>query len=214
MIKVLLVDDQFSFSEVLGYTLEKSGEIQVLGYAANGREALEKCKKQRPDIVLMDLQMPGCDGVEGTALLKEFDSSIKVLILTTFNDDINISSALQKGADAYVLKETGTPELLSAIKNVLRGMGILHGDVMKKLSRILPQTDKEKHFKLIESLNLVERELDVIGYIVDGLSNKEIADKLGYSEGSVKNMVTVILSKTCSKDRTQLAVYAIKNKLI
>lgn len=214
MIRIVLADDQPSFSEALKYTIEKNEEIQVVGCALNGYEALDLCKRHNPDIVLMDLQMPKCDGIEGTILVKNYNSKIKVLILTTFNDDVDIIRALQKGADGYVLKEIETSELIAVIKSTINGLGIMHKNILEKVSKMLPKAVPQDYFKTIENLGLGTRELDIIGYVVDGLSNLEIAKKLSYSEGTVKNMVTNILSKTGTKDRTQLAVYAVKNKIV
>jgi len=214
MIRIIIADDQPNFAEALRYTIEKSGEIRVAACALNGYEALELCKKHAPDLVLMDLKMPKCDGVEGTLLVKGFNSTIKVLILTTFNDEVDITRALQYGADGYVLKEIETAELVAAIKGTMNGLGIMHNAILKKVSKMLPQVENQDYFKTIERLALSSRELDIIGYVVDGLSNMEIAGKLGYTEGTVKNIITGILSKIGLKDRTQLAVYAVKNKLV
>ena len=214
MIEIVLVDDQPSFSEALKYTLEKSGEVLVVGCASNGYEALELCKKNNPDAVLMDLQMPDCDGVEGTLLIKNYDSKIKVIILTTFNDDLDITRAIQNGADSYVLKEIETAELMTVIKSVSNGFGIMHNSILAKVSKMLPRTVQKDYFKTIEDLGLSSRELDIIEWIVDGLTNVEIAKKLGYTEGTIKNMISGILLKIGVKDRTQLAVFAIKNNLV
>lgn len=214
MIEIVLVDDQPSFSEALKYTLEKSGEVLVVGCASNGYEALELCKKHNPDAVLMDLQMPDCDGIEGTLLIKNYDSQIKVIILTTFNDDLDITRAIQNGADSYVLKEIETAELMTVIKSVSNGFGIMHNSILAKVSKMLPRTVQKDYFKTIEDLGLSSRELDIIEWIVDGLTNVEIAKKLGYTEGTIKNMMSGILLKIGVKDRTQLAVYAIKNNLV
>lgn len=214
MIKIVLVDDQASFSEALKYILEKGGEVLIVGCASNGYEALELCKMYNPDVVLMDLQMPYCDGIEGTLHIKKHDRRIKVIILTTFNEDLDITRAIQNGADSYVLKEIETTELLMVIKSVINGFGIMHNDILTKVSKMLPRTTHKDYFKTVEELGLSSRELDVMECIVDGLTNIEISKKLGYAEGTIKNMITGILSKIDVKDRTQLAVYAIKNKLV
>lgn len=214
MIKIVLVDDQPEFSEALKYTLERSEEVLVVGCALDGHEALELCKTYNPDVVLMDLQMPNCDGIEGTLLVKNYDSKIKVIILTTFNEDEGISKALTNGADSYVLKEISTTELVSVIKSVFNGFGVMPNEILTKITKMLPKQREEDYFKTIESIDLQSRELDVIEYVVDGLSNSEIAKKLGYTEGTIKNIMSGILLKIGVKDRTQLAVYAIKNNLV
>lgn len=214
MIKVVLVDDQPEFSEALKYTLEKSGEVLVAGCALDGYEALELCKIYSPDVVLMDLQMPNCDGAQGTTLIKNYDNKIKVIILTTFNEDEGITMALKNGADSYVLKEILTTELVKAIKSVFNGFGVMPNEILTKITKMLPKQREKDYFKTIENINLDSRELDVIEYVVEGFSNSEIAKKLGYTEGTIKNLMSGILLKIGVKDRTQLAVYAIKNNLV
>ncbi len=213
MVRVLLVDDQRGFIDAVKYTLERSGEVEVIGWALNGREGYELCKKQKPDLVLMDLRMPGCDGIEGTQLIKKYDPSIKILVLTTFNEDAYIFKALQNGADGYVLKEMETSELVSAIKGVMGGLGVIDDNVLRKVSRML-NTSSGEEVKTADECDLLGREIEVMKFVVDGMSNKEIAVKLNYSEGTVKNLITSILAKLDLKDRTQLAVFAIKNKLV
>lgn len=213
MVRVLLVDDQRGFIDAVKYTLERSGEVEVIGWASNGREGYELCKKQKPDLVLMDLRMPICDGIEGTQLIKKYDPLIKILVLTTFNEDADIFKALQNGADGYVLKEMETSELVSAIKGVMGGLGVIDDNVLRKVSRML-NTSSGEDVKTADECDLLGREIEVMKFVVDGMSNKEIAGKLNYSEGTVKNMITSILAKLDLKDRTQLAVFAIKNKLV
>ncbi|WP_270564355.1 response regulator transcription factor [Clostridium beijerinckii] len=214
MIKIVLVDDQPEFSEALKYTLERSREVFVVGCALNGHEALELCKMHNPDVVLMDLQMPNCDGAQGTLLIKNYNSKIKVIILTTFNEDEGITMALKNGADSYVLKEIATIELVNVIKSVINGFGMINNEILTKISKMIPKQREKDYFKTIEHIDLDSRELDVIEYVVEGLSNSEIAEKLGYAEGTIKNIMSRILLKIGVKDRTQLAVYAIKNNLV
>lgn len=214
MVKVILADDQRSYSDALKYTLERSGEMEVVACASDGREAYELCKTHHPDIVLMDLVMPLCDGIEGTSLIKAFDKTIKVLVLTTFSDDVDISRALHQGADGYLLKEMETGEIISAIKSVIGGVGIIHSNILKKVSEMLVQPSKSENGAVAAEAGLNGKEIEVIKLVVDGLSNKEIAEKLYYTEGTVKNMITIILAKVSAKDRTQLAVFAIKNRLV
>ncbi|HEX9060498.1 MAG TPA: response regulator transcription factor, partial [Clostridia bacterium] len=180
MVRVVLVDDQRGFIDAVKYTLERSGEVEVIGWASNGREGYELCKQQKPDLVLMDLRMPVCDGIEGTQLIKKYDPSIKILVLTTFNEDADIFKALQNGADGYVLKEMETSELVSAIKGVMGGLGVIDDNVLRKVSRML-NTSSSEDVKTADECDLLGREIEVMKFVVDGMSNKEIAAKLNYS---------------------------------
>ncbi|MCX7710973.1 MAG: response regulator transcription factor [Clostridia bacterium] len=208
MIKVIIADDQPVIRDGLKFIVEQSNEIQVLGCAGHGLEALELCEKLNPDLVLMDIVMPICDGVEGTRLIKEKFENIKVMILTTFNDEDKVEQALKNGADGYILKAIESEELILTIKSVARGLQVIHKNaynlVLKKLSSEIEAKD----------FGLTERESEVIKLIVFGKSNKEIASKLYLTEGSVRNLISSILFKTKLKDRTQLAVFAVKNNII
>ncbi len=216
MIKVLIVDDQVILRESLKFIVEQDPEIDVVGLAGNGKEALNLCKELVPDVVLMDIMMPVCNGVEGTKLIKSQFRSIRVIILTTFNDDENISKAIKNGADGYVLKDIKPDELILAVKSVAKGFSIMHHTAMDTFAKQIDHENGANHhkqeFKL--DVNLTDRELSIIELIVDGKSNKEIAAKIFITEGSVKNIITSILEKLHLKDRTQLAVFAVKNNII
>ncbi|MHC1683979.1 MAG: response regulator [Clostridiaceae bacterium] len=214
MIRVILVDDNIEFIETLKYTLEKSGEIEVVALATDGMKGYEACKQYNPDVVLIDLSMPVYNGIKGTEFIKSYDSNIKVVVLTTFNDDEDIFSALSKGADGYILKEVETSEIIKTIKSAISGLGVIHNDILKKVSKMMSPVKVVEKTESPEDFDLTTKEVEVMKYIVHGLSNKEIAKTMNYSEGSVKNMITIILSKTALKDRTQLAVFALKNKIV
>ncbi len=213
MIKVIIADDQKIIREGLKFIIEQDKDIEVLGFAGNGKEALEQCKTLVPDVVLMDIMMPDCNGVEGTKLIKEAMPSVKVIILTTFRDDENISAALKNGADGYVLKDIDTDELILTIKSVYKGLHVIHdnafGVVKGKISESKTTEKVEKN-----TVPLTPREIEIVRLIVYGKSNKEIAASLFLSEGSIRNVISSILMKLELKDRTQLAVYAVKNDLI
>lgn len=216
MIKVLIVDDQVILRESLKFIVEQDPEINVVGLAGNGKEALEHCKELVPDVVLMDIMMPVCNGVEGTKLIKSQFRSIRVIILTTFNDDENISKAIKNGADGYVLKDIKPDELILAVKSVAKGFSIMHHTAMDSVAKQIDHESDANHHKqeLKLDVNLTDRELSIIELIVDGKSNKEIAAKIFITEGSVKNIITNILEKLNLKDRTQLAVFAVKNNIV
>lgn len=214
MINVLLVDDQVILRESLKFIIEQDSDIKVVGCCGNGRDALKMCDELLPDIVLMDIMMPGCDGVEGTKLIKSKYSSIKVLILTTFNDQENISKALKNGADGYILKDLKPDELILAIKSTSKGMGVFHQNAVDTFVNRMNSSEPAAKQQPTVEVDLTERELSIVQLIVDGKNNREIAAVLFISEGTVKNIITGILDKLGFKDRTQLAVFAVKNKLV
>jgi DNA-binding NarL/FixJ family response regulator len=215
MIKILIADDQSLFCNSIKFLIEQEKDMEVVGCAINGREAFELCPKLKPDIVLMDILMPGYDGVEGTRLIKSEYDSIKVIILTTFGDQQNVAAALSNGADGYILKEISPEDLILAIRNVAQGFGIIHKKTYDTIvsqfhSSSLPVNPPPLSIEVA----LTERELQVIRYIANGKDNQEIAQLLYIGVGRVKNIVTGILKKLQIKDRAQLVVFAIKNNLI
>lgn len=214
MIKVMLVDDQTMLRQSLKFIIEQDSKIEVVGSAGNGKEAFELCEELLPDVVLMDIMMPECDGVEGTRLIKSKYPHIKVIILTTFNNDENVKSALKNGAAGYILKDLDPDDLILAIKSVSKGMSIMHQNVFDSVVKRVNEEEEEAPEKAQSAVHLTDREISVIRLIVDGKSNKEIGAILFITEGSVKNVVTGILEKIGLKDRTQLAVYAVKNHLV
>lgn len=209
-IRVLLVDDQSLFREGLETLLSVHKDILVVGVAGNGREAVEVAAKVQPDVVLMDVRMPVLDGVRATRRLKEALPQCRVIVLTTFDDDEYVFDALRAGAVGYLLKDVASAQLVEAIRAAARGESILEPSVAAKViaeftrvSSMLPSTQMEQ---LTESLS--ERELEILGMIARGASNKEIANQLFITEGTVKNHVTHILGKLGVRDRTQAALKA------
>ncbi|KNY24762.1 response regulator [Pseudobacteroides cellulosolvens] len=214
MIKVVLVDDQEIFLNALKIMIESDDEIVVAGTAKNGYEGAEICRRLDPDVILMDIMMPIYDGVKGVELIKEFNSKAKVIMLTTLDDDAHVYQSLKKGADGYVLKNTGDKELIKVIKAAAAGFSIIQQKIFEQYKE--KQHIPEKYILKTEESNikLTEREKEVLSLIVDGMSNRDIAAKLFLVEGRVKNIVSSLLSKLDVVDRTQLAVYAIKHNIV
>lgn len=210
-IKVVIADDEKLIREGLKLMLMTYEDIDVIGTADNGYKALELCKNNSVDIVLMDIRMEVCDGVKGTRLIKEQFEKVKVLILTTFKDKEYIDDALHYGAFGYLLKDSSPEVIYNSIKSAYSGNMVIHPDVASKI--IENQKDLKKG-KDISNLNLSDRELKIICDIADGLTNKEIAEELYLSEGTVKNNISSILSKLKLRDRTQIAIFAFKMDLV
>lgn len=208
-IKLLIVDDEKLIREGLKIMLSTYDDIEVVGLAKNGYEALEFCKNNIVDIVLMDIRMNDCNGVMGTRLIKEQFNKIKVLILTTFKDKEYIQEALKYGAFGYLLKDSSHDVIYEGIKSAYLGNMVVHPEVA---SEILSESSIKK--KDINKYNLNEKEIKIIEHIANGLSNKEIAEVVFLSEGTVKNNITNILSKLDLRDRTQIAIFAFKNGIV
>jgi DNA-binding NarL/FixJ family response regulator len=207
------VDDHVMLRESIKFVIEQDEEIEVIGCAANGMEAFELCQQFLPDLVLMDIVMPVCDGIEGTRLIKTKYPDIKVIILTTFDDDENIVKAMQNGAEGYILKDLEPAELATVIKNTTRGLRVIHQNVFNTIiKQMMPAMAPAGEFK--PGIKLTDKEKIIINWVVKGKSNREIADIVALSEGRVKNIITEILAKLDLEDRTQLAVYAVRNNLV
>lgn len=219
MLKVLIADDQKLLRESFKTIIENNGDMKVVACAANGREAYELCGEFNPDVVLMDISMPLCSGTEATKLIKSNYPQIKVLIVTASDDESDVSEAISNGANGYILKNVGTEELMLAIKSTFHGLQIMHKDVFRheSFNRFPKETANVQTNKVtINAIDVMitDREMEVIRMIVEGKDNKEIGASLFIAEGTVKNTITTIISKLQLKDRTQLAVFAIKNHLI
>lgn len=210
-IQVLLVDDDYFIRESLNVVLRLDAHIDITGMASNGQEALELLESGiLADVVLMDIRMPECDGVEGTRLIKSRFPEIQVLMLTTFDDDEYIIQALQNGASGYLLKNVPPARIVQGIKTVHNGDMLIHPDIARKLAGLLRTPASPPSNEPLKSYGLTRTELSVAQSISEGLSNKEIAAKLFLSEGTVKNYVTEILGKLNLRDRTQIAIYMLK----
>lgn len=204
MIKVLIVDDQALIREGLSLMLDLYGEIEIAGEASNGKEAIEFVEREEVDVILMDIRMPVMDGVEATKVIKEKHPNIKIIILTTFNEDEYIFKGLKNGADSYILKDVSSKELVNIIKSVHNGEILFHGDVAKTIASAVVDRKGDRKEDILK--RLTPRELEIAKLIGEGKSNREISQMLYITEGTVKNYVTKILDKLEIRDRTQLAL--------
>lgn len=205
--RVLIVDDDALIRDSLKMLLEMEEDFQVVGLAANGQEALELCQRVLPDLVLMDIRMPVMDGVVGTKRLKALYPQVRVVILTTFRDEEYIKEALKNGAEGYILKSQPADSIIESLRAVGKGNIVLERDVATSLSAMLRESGKTR----CAQYSLTERELEVMALVGQGLSNREIAEKLFLSEGTVRNYVTALLEKLGFRDRTQLAIFYVRN---
>ena len=206
-VRVLLVDDQALFREALATLLEVRDEIEVVGEAGDGAAALEQAAVLRPDVVLMDLHMPVLDGIAATRRLRVEQPDVRVLALTTFDDDEDVFAALRAGAVGYLLKDVASDRLVEGLLAAARGESVLQPSVAAKVvARFasLPDDDAPRPQPLVVPLS--DRELDVLRLLGDGCSNREIATSLFLAEGTVKNHVTNVLAKLGARDRTQAAL--------
>lgn len=205
-IKVIIADDSDFVRDGMRIILEVDEDFEVIGCARNGREAIEIAKESTPDIFLMDIQMPEMDGIEATKYIVENNMG-KVLILTTFDDDELVQNALRNGAKGYLIKNHTPEHLKQMIKSVYNGTGVMEDAILENLAK---NTDMKASGFSEE--RYTARELDIIRAVADGLSNKEIANKLFITEGTVKNYITSILAKENLSHRTALAVYYLTGK--
>lgn len=207
-IRVLIADDEELITNSLKIILQLEEDIEVVGVCSNGDEAYRRIAEVgNVDIVLMDIRMPICDGVLATKKIMETFSQTKVIILTTFNDDEYIFEALKNGAKGYLLKNVKPDKIIEAIRVVQGGNLLVHSEVASRLSNML----KKDRVKKMSSYGFTEIEIEIIKLISDGYTNKEISEKVFLSEGTIKNKITEILSKLSLRDRTQIAIFYLKN---
>ena len=240
MIRVILVDDQTLMRQGLQTLLELEPDLEVVGVAGNGREAIAAVERARPDVVLMDVRMPEMDGVAATRILAERFPAVGVIILTTFDDDEYVFEGLKSGARGYLLKDVSSEDLAEAVRAVAAGQVLIQPSIARKVvaefSRLAASRDKETSRQAGKETRgraemssspspgpsvpsssiepLTERELEVLRALAQGLSNKEIADRLVITEGTVKNHVSSLLGKLDVRDRTQAVLKAQALKLL
>jgi putative response regulator len=213
VIKVLIADDQELIRESLKIVLSSYKDIEVVDAVDDGFAVLESMKKVQPDLVLMDIRMPKMDGVLCTKAVKENYPNVKVIILTTFDDDDFIFKALQYGASGYILKGISMEDLYQAIVTVNKGNAMINPDVATKVVKLFSQMAQSNSAIQVQGNsveNISKAEWKIIQQIGFGLSNKEIAAKLFLSEGTIRNYLSTILSKLNLRDRTQLAIWAVQ----
>ena len=208
MTRVLICDDQAVVTEGLRAILGTDAELEVVGVAHDGAEALEMIPDARPEVVLMDLKMPGMNGVNATRRIRETYPEIKVLVLTTYDIDEWVFDAIRSGASGYLLKDTPRDDLVEAIKGTAQGRTYVDPVVAGKLFDQVSQSAAPPDTGLIDELSGRERE--ILGLIGRGLSNRDIAEELHLSEGTVRNYVSSIFAKLDVSDRTQAAVLALR----
>ena len=212
-IKIVIADDQELIRESLKIVLSANPDMEVTDTVADGREVIRSVRACRPDVILMDVRMPEMDGVSCTRIIKDNYPQIKIIILTTFDDDEYVYNALKYGASGYLLKGVSMAELSSAIRTVHSGKAMINPDVAVKVVRLFSQMAQSNYGIRVDSRMVEEigkTEWKVIQQVGYGRSNKEIAAALNLSEGTVRNNLSSILSKLELRDRTQLAIWAVQ----
>ena len=207
--KILICDDQELVREGLEMLLNLDQDLEVVGTAENGKEAVEMAEKYKPDIVLMDLKMPVMNGIEATRAIRAAYPEVKVLVLTTYDHDEWLFDAIRAGASGYLLKDARREDIINAIKGTCEGKTFIDPKVAGKVLK--QAADRQFHTPSEITSKLTNRELDVLRLVAKGLSNADIAAKLHLSEGTIRNHVSAIFTKLQVNDRTQAAILAIRH---
>ncbi|MBP2079535.1 response regulator transcription factor [Oceanobacillus polygoni] len=210
MIRILLAEDQVMVRQGLKMMMETDEEIKVTGEASNGKEAIQLCEQQSFDVIILDIRMPEMDGIEAARTIQSRWPGSKILILTTFDNNQYVMDALKIGVSGYILKNADTDSLIRSIRSALQGGLTVEDQVAAKVMPLLLNKQEEKKV----DPSLTPRERAILTCIGEGLNNSEIAERLGLSIGTVKNNTSQILNKLGLRDRTQLAIYAIRHNLV
>ena len=213
-IKVLVAEDQELVRKSLEIILGNQDTIELIGAVSNGQEVIRFIRESLPDIIIMDIRMPKMDGVTCTRIIKDQYPQVKIIILTTFDDDEYIFKALRDGASGYLLKGISVDELITAIHKVYKGSAMINEDIASKVVNLFADIAKSKLYIEVNELgkkDINTTEKKIITLVSRGLSNKEIAGELSLSEGTVRNYLSNILEKLNLRDRTQLAIWAIQS---
>jgi DNA-binding NarL/FixJ family response regulator len=209
--KVIICDDQAIIRDGLEMLLKLEKDIEVVGQAQDGAEAVQLVQSSQPDLVLMDLKMPGLNGIEATRQIRTTYPHVKVLVLTTYDDDEWVFDAIRAGASGYLLKDTPREEVIKAIRGTAAGKSFIDPAVAGKL--LTQVAGKQAQPATLLTNKLTEREVDVLRLVARGFTNADIAERLHLSEGTVRNHVSAIFAKLEVADRTQAAVIAIQHGL-
>ncbi len=209
--KIIICDDQAVVRDGLEMLLNLEKDIEVVGTAQDGAEAVELAAQKKPDIMLMDLKMPGMNGIEATRQIRAKFPAVKVLVLTTYDDDEWVLDAIRAGASGYLLKDTPREEVVKAIRGTVEGKSFVDPAVAGKLMGRVASQQRQPSSLLTDKLT--ERDVDVLRQLAKGLNNADVAAQLHLSEGTVRNHVSAILEKLGVSDRTQAAVIAIQHGL-
>lgn len=215
MIKIVIADDQELIRQSLSIVLNQREGLEVIDAVSNGQETIASVRKRRPDVILMDVRMPKMDGVQCTRIIKEHYPDIKIIILTTFDDDEFVYNALKWGASGYLLKGVSMDGLEKAIRTVYSGQAMINPDIATKVVRLFSRMAKADYAMTVDDSkleDLTNTDWKIINGVVCGKSNKEIAENLILSEGTVRNYLSGILNKLDLRDRTQLAIWAVQKR--
>ncbi len=204
-IKILLADDQAILADGIKSVLSSSEELEIVGIAANGFEAVELAAKMRPDVILMDIRMPGMNGVIATKEIKEKFPEMKVIVLTTFDDSDYILGAINNGASGYLLKDTSAAALINAIKNAYAGDTILPSKIARRIADAAKMVVNDREIRLKRKFGFSDREVEIALMILEGFTNKQISSALKLTDGTARNYISAIYEKLGAASRTEAA---------